>query len=211
MTDARQRILTAAADCIVRDGLAGVRMAAIAREAGVSSGLLHYHFDTKEQLFAEVLTFSSHLSDELTVQALDRAGTHPAQRLAAFLDRCLPSDDRLRHDWLLWQEFEVLSLRQPELAKASLELYETLYTAVADIVFEGVEAGVFELPAREVRTTAEAVVALCDGIGERVLAPDDLSLADARERVAVAAGRLVGHHGPLPSPVRDGVYQLSQR
>ena len=56
--DARQRILAAAADCIVRDGLAQVRMASIARAAGVSAGLLHYHFDTKELLFGEVLTLS---------------------------------------------------------------------------------------------------------------------------------------------------------
>ena len=54
--DARTRILEAAVDCIVRDGLAQVRMASIARTAGVSSGLLHYHFDTKELLFGEVLT-----------------------------------------------------------------------------------------------------------------------------------------------------------
>ena len=44
--DARDKILAAAAECIVRDGLAQVRMAGIARAAGVSSGLLHYHFDT---------------------------------------------------------------------------------------------------------------------------------------------------------------------
>ena len=54
--DAAPAILAAAADCIVRDGLAQVRMASIARTAGVSAGLLHYHFDTKELLFGEVLT-----------------------------------------------------------------------------------------------------------------------------------------------------------
>ena len=54
--EARNRILVAAADCIVRDGLVSVRMAGIAKQAGVSSGLVHYHFATKEQLFTEVLS-----------------------------------------------------------------------------------------------------------------------------------------------------------
>jgi hypothetical protein len=48
---------------------------------------------------------------------------------------------------------------------------------------------------------AETAVALCDGLGARVLAPGpDLSLADARTMVARTVGRLVGHDGPLPAP-----------
>ena len=72
------RILAAAASVIAEQGLANVRMAGIARAAGVSSGLLHYHFDTKEQLFAEVLTYSSRLSDAITERALERASDQPA-------------------------------------------------------------------------------------------------------------------------------------
>ena len=79
--EARTRILAAAADCIVRDGLAKVRMAGIAKAAGVSAGLLHYHFDTKEQLFADVLSYSHGVSSVLNRQALRLAGDKPAQRL----------------------------------------------------------------------------------------------------------------------------------
>jgi len=93
--DARNRILAAAAECIVRGGLAKVRMAGIAKAAGVSAGLLHYHFDTKEQLFADVLTYSHEVSGVLNEQALRGAGDQPAQRLSSFLDRCLPSDKQL--------------------------------------------------------------------------------------------------------------------
>jgi AcrR family transcriptional regulator len=201
--DARRRILAAAADCLVRDGLAQVRMAGIAKEAGVSSGLLHYHFDTKEQLFAEVLTYSSGVSNELTEQALERAGSHPAQRLTAYLDRCLPSDELLTHDWLLWQELALLCMRQPQLAQVSDELYEGHYATVAQIIREGVADGVFTVSPDEIRMVAETAVALCDGVGGRVLsAGPDLSLAEARRIVAVAVGRLVGHAGPLPDPDR---------
>ena len=199
--EARRRILAAAADCLVRDGLAQVRMAAIAREAGVSSGLLHYHFDTKEQLFVEVLSYSGAVSTALTEQAMERAGSQPAQRLASFLDRCLPSDERLTHDWLLWQELDNLCMRQPRLAKVGADLYDTLYGSVAAILVEGRDQGVFDLPADEVRMVAETAVALCDGLGARVLAPGpDLSLAEARTMVAHTVGRLVGHDGPLPHP-----------
>ena len=200
--EARNRILVAAADCIVRDGLVNVRMAGIARAAGVSSGLVHYHFATKEQLFTEVLSHSSAVSNALTEQALERAGTQPAQRLSTFLDRCLPSDELLIHDWRLWQELDLLCLRQPDLAQVGAEVYETIYASVTDIITAGIESGVFDLDPAAARSMAETAVGLCDGLGARVVAPGpDLPLAVARSMVAHAVGRLVGHDGPLPPPV----------
>jgi AcrR family transcriptional regulator len=198
--EARTRILAAAADCIVRDGLAKVRMAGIARAAGVSAGLLHYHFDTKEQLFADVLSYSHDVSGVLNEQAMRQAGDRPAQRLSSFLDRCLPSDERLAHEWLLWQELALLCIRQPELAKVGAELYEDLYSTVASIIDEGVRTGAFHRTI-DSRMVAETAVALCDGLGGRVLANDPhLTLGDAREALAVTVGVLVGHDGPLPEP-----------
>ena len=198
--DARQRILAAAADCIVRDGLAKVRMASIARTAGVSAGLLHYHFDTKELLFGEVLKYSHGVSMELNRRAMAGAGESPAERLSSFLDRCLPSDERLAHEWLLWQELALLCIRDPHLAKVGAELYETLYATAADIVREGLAAGVFNTTL-DPRSLAETAVALTDGLGARVLAGDpNLGLEEARAAIITTVGILVGHDGPLPAP-----------
>lgn len=47
---ARQQILAAALICFNRNGYHATSMADIAQQAGVSKGLLHYHFDTKENL-----------------------------------------------------------------------------------------------------------------------------------------------------------------
>lgn len=203
--EARTRILAAAADCIVRDGLAQVRMASIARTAGVSAGLLHYHFETKELLFGEVLRYSHEVSAELNRRALDNAGDGPAERLSSFLDRCLPSDEQRADEWLLWQELALLCIRDPHLAKVGADLYEDLYATVTDIVSEGVTAGVFRT-ALAPRAVAETAVALTDGFGGRVLARDpDFGITEARAMLAASVGVLVGHDGPLPDPARfDG-------
>ncbi len=203
--EARSRILAAAADCIVRDGLAQVRMASIARAAGVSAGLLHYHFDTKELLFGEVLRYSHEVSAGLNQRALSSAGDGPAERLSSFLDRCLPSDEQRADEWLLWQELALLCIRDPRLAKVGADLYEDLYATTADIVREGVDTGVFDT-ALEPRMVAETAVALTDGFGGRVLAKEPgFGIAQARAMLATAVGILVGHDGPLPDPARfDG-------
>ena len=128
------------------------------------------------------------------------AGESPAERLSSFLDRCLPSDEQLAHEWLLWQELALLCIRDPHLAKVGAELYETLYATVADIVREGLAAGVFDTTL-DPRSLAETAVALTDGLGARVLAGDpNLGLEEARTAIATAVGILVGHDGPLPAP-----------
>lgn len=53
--DGRERILDAAEAAFAADGFAGASMKAIADAAGVASGLLHYHFDGKEGLYAAVI------------------------------------------------------------------------------------------------------------------------------------------------------------
>ena len=198
--EARTRILAAAADCIVRDGLAQVRMASIARTAGVSAGLLHYHFDTKELLFGEVLTYSHEVSAELNQRALAETGEGAAERLSSFLDRCLPSDQQRADEWLLWQELALLCIRDPHLAKVGADLYEDLYATTADIVRDGVASGVFRTDL-DPRLLAETAVAITDGFGARVLAKDpNFGLEEARATLATMVGLLVGHDGPLPAP-----------
>src|SRR3954454_17364070 len=50
-----QRIVDAMRASVARRGAAGSTFDHVAREAGVSRGLLHYYFGTKEQLLVEVV------------------------------------------------------------------------------------------------------------------------------------------------------------
>jgi AcrR family transcriptional regulator len=51
--DTTRKILGAARRLFSEAGFSGASMGAVAREAGVSKGLLHYHFDNKDHLFVE--------------------------------------------------------------------------------------------------------------------------------------------------------------
>src|SRR5437763_11291573 len=53
--DKAQRIVDAMRQSVARRGAAGSTFDHVARDAGVSRGLLHYYFKTKEQLLAEVV------------------------------------------------------------------------------------------------------------------------------------------------------------
>lgn len=51
-------ILEATCRVVTRDGAHGLRMASVAREAGVSKALVHYYFATRRELLRNALAFS---------------------------------------------------------------------------------------------------------------------------------------------------------
>lgn len=78
----REEILAATIDAIERTGMSALRVSDIADALGVSSGLLFYHFETK---------------DALLVEALEFAVVRDAVRLDKALARRGEVTDRLRH------------------------------------------------------------------------------------------------------------------
>lgn len=54
LSPSTERIVDAALRCVARSGFDRASMKDIAREAGVSKSLLHYHFQSKENLLLEV-------------------------------------------------------------------------------------------------------------------------------------------------------------
>jgi len=56
----RARILSAAERLFAEDGYAGVSMPAIAKASGITAGAIYKHFDSKEDLFFEVVQRAVH-------------------------------------------------------------------------------------------------------------------------------------------------------
>jgi AcrR family transcriptional regulator len=162
----------------------------------VSTALLHYHFETKEQLFEAALRHSYESSTILDQEALSRDGLAPAGRLAAYLERCLPTDASLTRDLLLWQEFAAMSPRQPAMAGVTADLFQGDVERVSAIIRDGIDDGSFA-PVDPV-IVARTAIALCDGLCTRVLSGDPrVPLDEARRTVSVAVGTLLGAE-PLP-------------
>src|SRR6266513_6411991 len=66
-----QRIVDAMRSSVALRGAAGSTFDHVAREAGVSRGLLHYYFGTKERLLVEVVRRDT----DVTRQRLERGGS----------------------------------------------------------------------------------------------------------------------------------------
>src|SRR6267378_4103516 len=92
--DKQQRIVDAMRASVAARGAAGSTFDHVAREAGVSRGLLHYYFGTKERLLVEVVRRDS----DLRLAALDAAlaDAHTADDFIDVLVRSL--QDMVEHD-----------------------------------------------------------------------------------------------------------------
>src|ERR1700704_5593431 len=78
--DKAQRMVDAMRDSVARRGAAGSTFEHVAREAGVSRGLLHYYFGTKERLLVEVVRRDAELRIAWLDEQLSRAKTADAVR-----------------------------------------------------------------------------------------------------------------------------------
>src|SRR5258707_6872849 len=70
-----QRIVDAMRKSVAKRGAAGSTFEQVAREAGVSRGLLHYYFGTKERLLVEVVRRDTELRIEMLDEPLAKAQT----------------------------------------------------------------------------------------------------------------------------------------
>jgi len=187
---ARERILAAAVRRIASEGIDEVRIARIAMDAGVSSALVHYHFDTREALLAEALEFSYERAGDVRISTGELPASSHAERLAAMIEQCLPSTPALEQDWVLWVELWLRAVRHPELRPVAERLYARMREWFASEIAAGVRDG--EFGRCDPDEIADRTLALIDGFGLRTLIGDSaVPLARAREEVwAAVAGEL---------------------
>jgi AcrR family transcriptional regulator len=192
---ARERILAAAVERIATDGIDDVRIARIAMDAGISTSLVHYHFETREALLEQALEYSFELAGDVRIGEEEGDVPNHTRRLAAMVDQCLPYPGELERDWILWVELWLRAVRHTELRPTAARLYGRMRRWFAEAIAAGVDAGEFDAGVDPERT-ADRVLALCDGFGVRTLL-GDLEIEQARAEVwAVLSRDLDGTQNP---------------
>ncbi|MBT8048565.1 MAG: TetR family transcriptional regulator [Xanthomonadales bacterium] len=81
----QQQLIQATIRSVASVGLSDTTMAVVAREAGLSQGIINLHFQSKDRLLVETLNY---IADEYRVtweKALRNAGDSPADKLAALV------------------------------------------------------------------------------------------------------------------------------
>ena len=118
-------------------GFAATRIADVAKRLGVSSSLIHYHFDSKEQLLAEAFAHYAR-KDVAEMEAEIEAAPTSVAQLDRVVHNYVPegSDDV---EWMLWIDGWGEALRNPMMRKISQELDEQSAELLERVIRKGVE------------------------------------------------------------------------
>lgn len=179
----RRQVLQSAIRCLARDGYDRVRLRDIAREAGVSTGVIQHHFDSREELLEQACRQAS--DELLDAWAAAVAGVRdPWQRIVALL-RELTEQPQIREHCITWIEFVAASTRHPALREGVATIYGAWAALLNDAVADGVAAGQFQ-PLLPPADAVAVLLAFIDGC-ELALAADVGGLRAAEvERLSLA-------------------------
>jgi len=186
--DKAQRIVEAMRESVARRGVAGSTFDHVAREAGVSRGLLHYYFGTKERLLAEVVRRDC----DLRMAALDErlgSATTAEDVFARLVAELTDLVDREPDFITIIFELFTLGRRNEEIAAEFAELMRRTRDQLADLLAAKRDEGVLTLAA-EPAAVADVLFAVADGFALRMVAEPERDW-----QPAIAAG--VQAIGPL--------------
>jgi AcrR family transcriptional regulator len=166
-----QRIVEAMRSSVARRGTAGSTFDHVSREAGVSRGLLHYYFGTKEQLLVEAVRRDCELRMELLERRLASA-----QSAEDYIDLMAQNLQETVHEdpefvTLVFELF-TLSRRNEDIAAEYAGLMRRMRGQVAAMLAVAQGEGILRLHA-EPEAVAEILFSLADGLALRMLAEPD--------------------------------------
>ncbi|MFF9477237.1 TetR/AcrR family transcriptional regulator [Streptomyces sp. NPDC014733] len=178
----REQVLAAAMATIAARGLAGLTMAGLGREVGMSSGHILYYFGTKDELLLQTLGWSEEQLGADRRAALARR-VPVRERLDALVDLYLPDgpgDPR----WTLWLEVWNRTRTADDAARErQLDLELAWHRDLVALLVEGASDGTFRTADAE--RLATRIRALLDGFATHlVVGLPGTDLAAVRAQVA---------------------------
>jgi AcrR family transcriptional regulator len=165
------RIVEAMRKSVARRGTAGSTFDHVSREAGVSRGLLHYYFGTKERLLVEAVRRDCELRMELLERRLSTAKT--ADDFIDLMGQNLRETVSEDPDFVtLVFELFTLSRRHADIAAEYAGLVRRTREQVAELLAKAHREKILHLHA-EPEVVAEILFSLADGFALRMLTEPD--------------------------------------
>jgi AcrR family transcriptional regulator len=178
------RIVEAMRASVATRGIAGSTFDAVAGAAGVSRGLLHYYFGTKERLLIEVVRREAEVRTERLEEAIEAAGD---------AEMVLDALVRSFEDWMgdaqapaMIYEMLALAQRNEEIAAELAVLGRRTRAHLGEALSRKRAAGVITLRV-EPELAAMFLFALADGVIVRRLSEPELDIGPLTEQAILAA------------------------
>jgi TetR/AcrR family transcriptional repressor of bet genes len=180
----RQQLIEVTIDSLARRGYAETTTAEVADGAGLSRGIVNFHFDSKEKLLIETLRYLADEYRSVWRTALKKAGASPAEKLRALVladfDRKVCTSRKLAAWCAFWGEAKSRPTYQQLCGANDREYQFTVLNLCSGLADEH----------QSPELLARGLVCLLEGLWlHLMMSPKEITAADAR---AVALAHLAG-------------------
>lgn len=163
----RRKLFAAAALAVIaREGLEGLTMREVAKEAGFTTGALTHYYQSKDEL----LIAASEAGADVVRPEMDDAAMGASARAALrdVLYAVLPTSPGMKAQWRFWVAFWERAAHSPQVQRVMRERYFEYTNRVATVIRRSQDQGE---TAREIdaERVAREIIALIDGIGVQVM------------------------------------------
>ncbi|MEV7251961.1 TetR/AcrR family transcriptional regulator [Streptomyces cyaneofuscatus] len=162
----REEILDATVEQIKQRGIATTRITDVASALGVSSGLIYYHFETKEQLIEATFAHAVRLELDGARAVLSRPAP-PLTRMKALLRLYSPTA-KAAEAWRLWIDGYSAGLRDKGLRTVMEKMDEEWKRIFTSLIEEGMARGEFHCA--DARAATWRITLFLDGLAVQMIA-----------------------------------------
>ena len=170
----RTEILEVTCQVVIERGFAATRISDVAKRLGVSSSLIHYHFDSKEQLLAEAFAHYAR-KDLAEMEAEIEAAPTAVAQLDRVIQNYVPEGSN-DVEWMLWIDGWGEALRNPMMRRISQELDEQSAGLLERVITNGVARG--EFACDDPAAAALRITSVVDGLAVQFAAHEGLMTRD---------------------------------
>ena len=176
----RRLLIDATISAISEHGLSKVTLAKIAQIAGLTAGSVNFHFDSKELLLLEALSYLTRELDQSIDNAIENAGVDPAAQLLAVFEASLDPEITEPRKTAVWYAYASEARTRADYQKIcgtqERKTFGLIMGLCDQIINRGKKKGKMDP-----RAMANAIQGLIDEIWEEILyAGDDYDREDAR-------------------------------
>ncbi|GAA5015160.1 TetR/AcrR family transcriptional regulator [Actinopolymorpha pittospori] len=167
----RTQIIDCAIDTIAEVGYAGASLSRIAQRAGISKGVISYHFAGKDELIEQVVVHIYAVGGEFMWNSQLKDATGPVEQLRAYISANIEFIATHRKQIAVVTEIFMSFRDKQGRPKYDVAAEEPVFAPLIELLRGGQEAGVFRT--FDVRVMALAIRRLIDGtVGELLAHPD---------------------------------------
>ena len=193
----RQQLIEATIDSIAVRGISGTTMSTVTEGAGLSVGIVNFHFESKQKLFEETLVFLAREHHDFWRDAYADAGLTAQEKLLAIVDAHFHPELCTRKKLSVWYAFFGEAGRRKVYRALIDEIDDERYDISTGLCAQIIAEGGYDVP--PARVIARTLEGLYDGLQLNILMyPGSYSRKQARDQIRAYLASVFPAHFEMP-------------